>query len=138
MGTPILHTKKFNTINGKGKLIPLDYKPPLELPDLNYPLILTTGRSLYQYHTGTISGKVTGLNTLYGHEIIEINPDDASFLEISNGDIVQVTSRRGEVKAQARVTESTPKGLVAMTFHFAESPTNVLTNPEVDTSIWNS
>jgi formate dehydrogenase (NADP+) alpha subunit len=133
MGTPILHTKKFNTQNGKGKLIPLDYHPPLELPDLNYPLILTTGRSLYQYHTGTISGKVNGLNTLYGNEIIEINPNDASILEISNGDIVQVTSRRGEVKAQVRVTESTPKGLVAMTFHFAESHTNVLTNPEVDT-----
>ncbi len=131
-GTPILHINKFNTVNGRGKLIPLKYNSPLELPDLDYPLILTTGRSLYQYHTGTISGRIEGLNILYGHEIVKINPNDADVLGISNGDIVRVKSRRGDVKAQAEVTESTPPGLVAMTFHFPESPTNVLTNPAVD------
>jgi formate dehydrogenase alpha subunit len=131
-GTSILHISKFNTLNGRGKLIPLDYRSPLELPDVNYPLILTTGRSLYQYHTGTISRRIEGLNVLYGHELVEINPKDANDLGISNGDIVDVKSRRGDIKAQAEVTESTPQGLVSMTFHFPESPTNVLTNSAVD------
>lgn len=132
LGTKVLHKDKFNTDNGKGKLIPLSYKPPLELPDVEYPLILTTGRSLYQYHTSTMSGKVEGLDLLYGHELIEINPVDANILGICSGDSVIITSRRGSIKAHAKLTESTPSGLVAMTFHFAESPTNVLTNPLVD------
>jgi formate dehydrogenase (NADP+) alpha subunit len=131
-GTMILHSNNFNTVNGRGQLIALDYKPPLELPDESYPLILTTGRSLYQYHTGTMSGMVEGLNLLYGHEIVEINSEDAKGLGISTGDIVRVTSRRGNVKARAKLTESLPTGLVAMTFHFMESPTNVLTNPAAD------
>jgi len=112
----------------------LDYKSPLELPDVEYPLILTTGRSLYQYHTGTMSRMVEGLNILYGHEVVEINPIDADVLGISTGDIVSVTSRRGSVKAKAELTESTPSGLISMTFHFPESPTNVLTNSAVDPS----
>jgi formate dehydrogenase major subunit len=133
-GTPILHIDKFNTVNGRGELIPLAYKPPLEIPDIEYPLILTTGRSLYQYHTRTMSGTVEGLNILYGKEVVEINPVDADILGISTGDVVRVTSRRGSVNAHAELTESTPSGLVAMTFHFPESPTNVLTNPAVDPS----
>lgn len=131
-GTPILHINKFNTLNGRGKLIPLDYISPVELPDEEYPFILTTGRSLYQYHTGTMSGRIEGLNELYGHEIIEINPTDAAGLDIKTGDIVSITSRRGDVKAMAELTESIPRGMVAMTFHFPDSPTNVLTNSVVD------
>jgi formate dehydrogenase (NADP+) alpha subunit len=132
LGTKVLHLDKFNTDNGKGKLISLSYKPPLELPDVEYPLILTTGRSLYQYHTRTMSGRIEGLDILYGHEVVEINPIDANSLGICSEDIVIITSRRGSIKAHAKLTESIPNGLVAMTFHFPESPTNVLTNPVVD------
>jgi formate dehydrogenase alpha subunit len=128
-GTPILHARQFS--RGKGKFIPLEYKPPLELPDKKYPLVLTTGRSLYHFHTGTMTRRVEGLNVLKG-EGVEINPDDAKALGIKDGETVKVISRRGEVKARAKLTEASPVGVVFMTFHFAESPANMLTNPAID------
>jgi formate dehydrogenase alpha subunit len=129
-GTRILHSQQFT--RGKGRFMPIEYKPPLEQPDADYPLILTTGRSLYQYHTGTMTRKVEGLNILKSEELVEINPQDADALGIGDGEVVKVTSRRGQVKARATLTESTPIGVVAMTFHFAESPANLLTNPALD------
>ncbi len=129
-GTPILHTQQFT--RGKGRFTPLEFKPPAELPDAEYPLMLTTERSLYQYHTGTMSRKVKGLNILHGEELVEMNPEDASALGVADGEMVKVTSRRGEVVAKARVTGASPVGVVSMDFHFAESPANVLTNPALD------
>jgi predicted molibdopterin-dependent oxidoreductase YjgC len=129
-GTAILHTRKFT--RGRGKFIPVEYKPPAELPDDDYPLVLTTGRSLFQYHTGSMSRKVKGLNIFKGEEKVEINPGDAQRLGINDDDWVKITSRRGQVTARARVTKVSPAGVVFMTFHFAESPANVLTNPVVD------
>ena len=129
-GTSVLHTELFT--RGKGHFVPLDYKPSVELPDDEYPLLLTTDRSLFQFHTGTMTRKVRGLNILRSEELVEISPRDAEALGIADGEIVQVTSRRGEVTAKARVTESSPAGTVSMTFHFAESPTNELTNPVLD------
>ncbi len=129
-GTPILHTEIFT--RGKGRFTPLEYKPPMELPDNEYPLILTSERSLYQFHTGTMTRKVKGLNIIHGEELVEINPGDASALGIADGEMVKVTSRRGEVVAKAKVTEVSPTGVVSMDFHFAESPINQLTNPALD------
>ncbi len=129
-GTPILHTQQFT--RGKGRFIPLEYKPPMELPDSEYPLILTTERSLYHYHTGTVTRKVKGLNILLSEALVEINPKDASALGIADGEMVKVISRRGEVVAKAKVTEVSPVGVVTMNFHFAESPTNMITNPALD------
>jgi formate dehydrogenase alpha subunit len=129
-GTPILHREVFT--RGKGKFIPLEYKPPMELPDDEYPLVLTTGRSLYHFHTGTMTRKVEGLNILKGEGEVEINPEDAFSLGISEGEKVKVISRRGEVIARTKVTEASPVGVVFMTFHFAESPANMLTNPAID------
>jgi anaerobic selenocysteine-containing dehydrogenase len=104
----------------------------MELPDDEYPLTLTTGRSLYHFHTGTLTRKVEGLNILRGEELVEINPQDASALGITDGEMVKVISRRGEVVAKARVTEVSPMGVIFMTFHFAESAANLLTNPAID------
>ena len=129
-GTPILHTEKFT--RGKGQFIPLQYKPPMELPDDEYPLMLTTERSLFHYHTGTMSRKVKGLNAFRSEELVEINPEDAAALSIDDGEMVRVVSRRGEVAAKARVSGASPEGVVTMSFHFAESPTNQLTNPALD------
>jgi len=112
--------------------MPLEYKPPAETPDEEYPLILTTERNLYQYHTGTMTRRVDGLNILRARELVEINPRDAAVLGITDGEMVRVVSRRGEVTAKAKVTEDSPPGVVSMTFHFAESPTNLLTNPALD------
>jgi predicted molibdopterin-dependent oxidoreductase YjgC len=129
-GTPILHTTVFT--RGKGRFTPLEYRPPAELPDDAYPLTLTTGRSLYHWHTGTVSRKVKGLNQLMGEGPVEISPSDAESLGISEGETVKVVSRRGQVMAKAKVTEACPSGVTYMTFHFAESPANRLTNPALD------
>ena len=129
-GTAILHTAIFT--RGKGRFIPLVYRPPVEMPDAEYPLVLTTNRSLFQYHTGTMTRKVKGLNIFRGEERVAINPADAQSLNIIDGEMVRVISRRGEVTARALATDSSPPGTIAMTFHFVESPTNELTNPAYD------
>jgi len=87
---------------------------------------------LYQYHTGTISRKVKGLNILKSEELVEINPKDASALGIADGEMIKVVSRRGEVVAKAKVTEASPVGVITMSFHFTESPTNALTSRALD------
>jgi formate dehydrogenase alpha subunit len=129
-GTPILHTVAFS--RGKGKFIPLAYKASQELTDENYPLLLTTGRHLAHFHTGTMTRKVRGLNALEAEERVEINPADARALDIEDNEMVKVVSRRGEVKVKVRVSEASPEGVVFMTFHFAESPANILTSPALD------
>jgi predicted molibdopterin-dependent oxidoreductase YjgC len=131
-GTPILHCEQFACESTKGQFSPVEYKPSQELPDDEYPMVLTTGRSLYQFHTGTLTRKVGGLNQLKPGEQVEINPDDAGKLGIEDNDPVKVSSRRGSVVARAMVTDASPPGVVFMTFHFAESPTNQLTNPALD------
>lgn len=130
-GTPILHTELFATATRKGKFIPLTYKPSFELPDKDYPLLLTTERSLYHFHTATMTRK-GGLEQLRDRELVEINPKDAVELGLEDKECVKVISRRGEVKAQIKVTDVSPKGVISMTFHFAESPTNVLTSDAID------
>jgi len=131
-GTPILHTARFATGDGKARLVPLVYKPPAELPDGEYPLLLTTDRSLYHYHTGTMTRRVAGLEKLDGCELLRIHPQDASRLEIADGQTVRVRSRRGTLAVRARVTDACPPGTVSLTFHFAEAPTNVLTHAALD------
>ncbi|MBE0480548.1 MAG: formate dehydrogenase subunit alpha [Dehalococcoidia bacterium] len=129
-GTEYLHGETF--VRGKGKFSPLEYKAPAEQPDKDYPLLLSTGRSLYQFHTGSMTRKTKGLNQIKGEEMVEISPEDARDLDVSNGEIVQISSRRGKVKAKAKITGTVPKGMIFMTFHFAESATNLLTNPALD------
>ncbi|MHB8897113.1 MAG: formate dehydrogenase subunit alpha [Thermoguttaceae bacterium] len=131
-GTPILHTERFATPDGKARLVPLQYRPSAELPDDQYPLLLTTDRSLYHYHTGTMTRRVEGLEALNGRELLIIHPHDASPLGIADGQQVRVTSRRGEVTVAASLTQACPPGTVSLTFHFAETPTNVLTHAALD------
>jgi formate dehydrogenase (NADP+) alpha subunit len=131
-GTKFLHAERFATESGKGKFMPLVYKPSAELPDDEYPLILTTDRSLFHFHTGTMSREVAGLNVLRPCELVEMNPIDAENLNIKDGEEVYVISRRGKVKVKAKITDVSPPGVVAMTFHFFESPTNTLTNCAID------
>jgi len=129
-GTPYLHSKQF--ARGKGHFVPLEYKPPAELPDDKYPLTLTTDRSLYHFHTSTMSRRVEGLDALDSEELLRMHPDDAANLEIADGDLLRVSSRRGKIKVRAKITDTCPTGVVSLTFHFAEAPTNVLTNAALD------
>ncbi len=131
-GTHTLHSQKFATPTGKGKFFPLKYRPPAELTDEKYPLVLTTDRSIFHFHTGTMSRRVEGMDELNGQELLDINPEDARRLGIDNQTRVKVSSRRGQVQVQVNVTDKCPPGVVSMTFHFAETPTNVLTNAALD------
>jgi len=130
-GTPILHVERFGTPTGKGRFMPLEHVPSAESPNEEYPLLLTTDRSLYHFH-GTMTRRVYGLNILEGEELVKINPEDAVTYGIENGDVIRVASRRGEVEAKVLVTDTCPPGTVSMSFHFAEVPTNVLTCSELD------
>ncbi len=123
-GTSILHVERF--ARGKGRFMPLEYRPAPEAPDSEYPLLLTTGRNIFHYHTGTMTRKSAGLNALSGQELVNISTGDAARLKIKDGDNVYVSSRRGKVAASARITDDVPEGLAFMTFHFAESAANIL------------
>jgi formate dehydrogenase major subunit len=130
-GTPFLHKNGAFT-RGKGAFQALDWTPPAEVPDDEYPLVLSTGRRLFQYHTRTQTGRSDGLNFLLGEPTADLSPDDALSLGINHHDKVRVSSRRGEVVVKAKVTEEVPQGMVWMDFHFREGCANWLTNPVFD------
>jgi anaerobic selenocysteine-containing dehydrogenase len=115
-----------------GWFAPLEYKAPDEKPENEYPLVLTTARSLYHFHTGTMTRKIEGLNEARPNERIEINPLDAEKLGIESGAAVNVVSRRGTISGNAFITENTQQGVISLSFHFAETPANALTNPALD------
>lgn len=129
-GTKILHRETFT--RGKGLFKPAEYIESAELPDSEYPLILTTGRILYQYHTRTMTGKVDGLTVISGESYAEINPETASKLGITEGERVKVSSRRGEVITKARITDTIEEDVIFMPFHYADGAANYLTNNAVD------
>jgi formate dehydrogenase alpha subunit len=127
-GTPYLHEDTFP--RGRGRLIGIEYEAPAELTNGEYPILLTTGRMLYQYNISTRWSDV--LESLAPAELAEINPVDATGIGVTDGDEIRVTSRRGSVVTGIRVTERVPAGIMFMTFHFAEVPVNELTNSAFD------
>ena len=128
-GTPFLHKDSFS--RGKGKFHGVHHIPAAEEPDQDYPLLLTTGRNLYQFHTGSMSRR-SKLERMRPEELMMIHPDTAKVYKIKDGDYVQVESRRGEVKTKTQVTDHIPPGMVFLTFHYKETPTNRLTNSARD------
>lgn len=129
-GTPILHTKGFS--RGKGKFMPIDFVPPPELPDDNYPMILSTGRVLYHWHGGEMTRRAKGLMEVYNNALVEVNPDDSEKLGLNGKRRVRVTSRRGSIEAEAWITDRVPPGMVYANFHFPESSANELTIAALD------
>lgn len=130
-GTCVLH-EEGTFSRGKGLFAPVQWTPPAEVADAEYPFVLSTGRRLYHYHTRTQTGRCEGLNTLLSHETADISPADAARLGITDGEMVRVSSRRGSVLVAAKVTPDMPAGLVWMAFHFRENNANWLTNPAFD------
>ena len=129
-GTKFLHKDRFS--RGLGLFHAIEYIPPAELPDEEYPLFLSTGRVLYHYHTGTMTTRAQGPSERYPESLVEINPLDAEKLGISEGQMVKVTSRRGTVQAKAQITQKSMPGTIFMNFHFAGAPVNALTNSALD------
>ncbi|PKG74133.1 formate dehydrogenase subunit alpha [Shewanella sp. GutCb] len=128
-GTPILHNKQFT--HGKGQMRPVQYRLPAEMPCAEYPLILSTGRLLEQFHTGTLTRKTPGLNEL-GKPRVMISVFDAEQLQIHNGDRLKLSTRRGEIEIDAFVTKRAQAGVIFLPFHFAESAANKLTINALD------
>ena len=125
-GTSILHVGNF--ARGKGKFHPVTFIAPAENTDDEYPLVLTTGRVLYQYHTGTMTRKATGLDAKVPTAYIEMSANDAASYNVKNDDIVRVTSRRGSINVAVQISEKAVDGTVFIPFHFAEAAANILTN----------
>jgi formate dehydrogenase major subunit len=130
-GTPFLHMGGEFT-RGRGRFVPVDWVPPSELPDEEFPLVLSTGRRLWHYHTGTQTRRSAGFDEVFGEELIEISPADAERLGVADGEMVRVTSRRGSVDVRAWVTHRSPPGVCWMAFHFREAHANVLTTEAGD------
>ena len=131
-GTPTFFTQKFNTPDGLGHLQVVDFKPPAELTDEEYPFVLTTGRSIFHYHTGTMSRRTPTLHSEVPKNYCQINPKDAAAKNIHEGTKVSLSTRRGTIEAKAQVTDDVPEGLVFLPFHFHESCANKITNPVLD------
>jgi formate dehydrogenase alpha subunit len=129
-GTPILHAGKF--ARGLGLFSVIDYQPPAESPDEEYPLILSTGRVLFHWHGGTMSRRSPGLDELAPAPEVEVHPQDAERFGLIDGGFAAVRSRRGEVVAKVRVSRRSPIGTVFLSFHYAEAPANRLTSDAVD------
>ncbi len=129
-GTPFLHRKRFT--KGAGTFSQIEFIPPDEPADSDYPMLLTTGRLYYHFHTGTMCRRTVILDRDEPECHIEINPGDARTLNISNNTVVKVSSRRGSIKVRALITSSSPKGIVFLPFHFREAAANILTNPAMD------
>ena len=127
-GTQFLHEGKFT--RGKGLLQGIPYVDPAEVTDEEYPILLTTGRMLYHYNIMTRNCE--NLEWLRPHELAEISPADAERLGLREGEMVQVTSRRGSVSTRVTVTDRVPAGTMFMTLHYKESPVNELTNSAAD------
>ncbi len=125
-GTPFLFKGGFP--RGKGRFTTVTYKPSAEQTDKDYPFILTTGRLLFQYHTGSMTRRVKQIDKISSEAFIEINPGDAKDLSIDNGMKVKVSSRRGSITVKALVSKRPAKGVVFIPFHFKEAAANVLTS----------
>lgn len=128
-GTPCLHMDQFTC--GLGVFHAIDYVPPAEVPDDEYPLYLTTGRILYQYHTGTMTMKSEGLNALAPECFIEISSQDADDYNIKENEPIKIASRRGEITAKAKISTKAVKGTVFLPFHYAAAA-NTLTISALD------
>jgi len=129
-GTPCLHMDQFTC--GLGVFHAIEYTPPAEVPDQDFPLYLTTGRVLYQYHTGTMTMKSPGLNEKAPECFAEISVNDARKYDLGDGNLIKVSSRRGEILTKTKISEMAVEGTIFIPFHYATAAANMLTNAALD------
>ena len=127
-GSPYLHAPAPARPNGRGKFYPVEYQPPIEQPDSEYPFVLSTGRTLYHYNSAGMTMREQGVTEKQKEPFFELNPEDARNLGIVDGDLVRLVSRRGDLEARASVGERVYPGLVWMALHFAQAKVNWLTH----------
>ncbi len=131
-GNEIVFRERFPRENGRGRIVPADLVPPDELPDDQYPLVLTTGRILEHWHTGAMTRRASVLDMLEPEPIVSMNTRDMDRMGLEPGDQVNVSTRRGEISLKVRKDWELPEGLIFIPFCFTEAPANFLTNPQLD------
>ncbi|KAB2913838.1 MAG: formate dehydrogenase subunit alpha [Hyphomicrobiaceae bacterium] len=131
-GNDIIFGNAFPTASGRARIVPADLVPPDELPDAEYPLVLTTGRLLEHWHTGSMTRRASNLDALEPEAIAGLNPREMERLGLAPGQFIKVATRRGEVVLKARADRDVAEGMVFIPFCFAEAAANLLTNPQLD------
>ena len=131
-GRSVIFGEGYPTATGKGKLVPCDILPPDEVPDSEFPLVLTTGRVLEHWHTGAMTRRANVLDTLEPEPYVHISPSDLIKWSIEPGDQVEVMTRRGQIQLAARSDGGMPDGVIFIPFCYVEAPANFLTNPALD------
>jgi formate dehydrogenase major subunit len=131
-GNEIIFGDRFPTKSGRAKIVPVEVSPPAELPDANYPFVLTTGRMLEHWHTGSMTRRATNLDSLEPEAVAGLNPKDLQRMGISPGEMIRVSTRRGDIVLKARQDREVAVGMVFIPFCFAEASANMLTNPQLD------
>jgi formate dehydrogenase major subunit len=131
-GRDVIFGEGFPTASGRGKMTPADILPPDELPDADFPIVLSTGRLLEHWHTGTMTRRSEALDMIEPEPEVHINPDDLKGLQAKPGQMMKVSTRRGDINLAARVDPALPKGMIFIPFCFTEAPANMLTNPALD------
>jgi formate dehydrogenase major subunit len=131
-GNEIIFSTAFPTASGRARIVPTDIVPPDEMPDAEFPLVLTTGRLLEHWHTGSMTRRASRLDALEPEAIAGLNPRDMERLGITAGERITVSTRRGGVTLKARADRDVSPGMVFIPFAFAEAPANMLTNPQLD------
>jgi formate dehydrogenase major subunit len=131
-GNEIIFASSFPTASGRAKIVPATLLPPDEMPDAAYPMVLTTGRMLEHWHTGSMTRRSTNLDALEPEAIAGLNPREMERMGLQPGDLVRVSTRRGAITLKARADRDVAPGMVFIPFCFAEAPANMLTNPQLD------
>lgn len=131
-GNEIIFGSSFPTKSGRAKIVAADVTPSAELPDDEFPMLLTTGRLLEHWHTGSMTRRSNHLDSLEPEAIVSVNPLDLERLGVAGGDKVVVTTRRGTITLKVRVDQEVAVGMLFIPFAFAEAPANILTNPQLD------
>jgi predicted molibdopterin-dependent oxidoreductase YjgC len=131
-GTDHLFADRFPTADGRATLTPVEFLPPAEMPDKDYPFFMNTGRQLYHWHTGTMTRRSTGLDSREPTPTVEISEADARELGLRDGDPVRITSRRNSIVIAARVSPRVAHHQVFIPMHYREAAANLLTNPSLD------
>ncbi|HEY6316239.1 MAG TPA: formate dehydrogenase subunit alpha [Streptosporangiaceae bacterium] len=131
-GIVVMFTEKFNTNDGLAHLVPAEWLPARELPDEEYPFVLNTGRMLEHWHTGSMTRRSYALDAIAPKALVFIHPDDAAGLGLDDGDLARVSSRRGTIELEAKVSHREARGNCFIPFHFREAAANLLTIDEID------
>jgi formate dehydrogenase major subunit len=131
-GNDIIFVDGFPTANGRAKIVPANIRPPDEVPDMEYPMVLSTGRVLEHWHTGSMTRRAGVLDALEPEAVVFLSPRELIRLDLEPGDKLKLETRRGAIEVKVRADGEVPVGMVFMPFCYAEAAANLLTNPALD------